>query len=153
MDWLFALHTGLLLSVGGSETNGAGEHVEAEALAQPAPWFAIGVVGSYGHYTGTNPDDEGPVVTHTVHVLEGGLRADLQSRYVFFGAGVLGQWRDDAASGFDQSFAGEVLLGGNVAHIGDYRVQLGLGAAASRPEDDWIFDLTLQLGVQYDAHL
>jgi hypothetical protein len=112
MDLLFALHAGILGSAGGSTTNGIGEHVEAEALVRREPWLAVGVVGSYGHFTGTNPDDDGPVMTNTVHILAGGLRAYLESKYLFLGVGALDQFRDDAGGGFQQTLAGEALHAG-----------------------------------------
>jgi hypothetical protein len=41
----------------------------------------------------------------------------------------------------------------HVAHIRDYRVQLVVDAAVSRPYgEDWAFDVTVEVGVQRAVH-
>jgi hypothetical protein len=146
--FLVALHGGAQLSLGDErDGSGLGPRFEVEALAQPVPWFSIGVVGSYYHFSDTLiGDGPGPTVTEHVTSLSTGIRAYVQSDHVFFGAGVLGEWRGDGE--FRQTFGPEIVVGGNVAHLGKYRVQVLLAASADRPTFDWVEDFSFQIGVQ-----
>lgn len=92
-------------------------------------------------------DGRGPTFTEHVTSLAAGIRAYVQSDHVFFGASVLSEWRGDGE--FRQTFGPELVFGGNVARIGEYRVQLLLTASADRPSGvDWVGDVSFQVGVQ-----
>ncbi len=148
--FLLALHGGAQLSIG-NETDGGGlgPRIEAEGLAQPVPWFSIGVVGSCYHFSDTlTADGPGPTFTEHVTSLAAGIRAYVQSDHVFFGAGIVSTWRNDSAPGFHQAFGPELVIGGNMARIGKYRVQVLLAASADRPTDDWAGHFSFQVGVQ-----
>ena len=135
---LLALHGGMLVSNGGNNTSGVGERIEAEALAQEASWFSFGAVGAYGHFSGTDPDAEGPgpFPDTPVHVLSGGLRAYVQSTS---SSSALACSASGATMSRSEAFtkaSAELVVGGNLATIGDYRVQLLLDASVARPTGD-----------------
>jgi hypothetical protein len=167
---LLALHGGAqttsFLGDGDDGSGYRGPRFEAEGLVQPKPWFAVGLAASYSHATERGPEPDvidGPdyEMTNAVTFASVGIRAYLESEYVFLGLGVWSTWDRDAFSAmgvtsnsWGRFISPDVIVGGNVSRFGDYRVQLMADAALARPgfADD-VIQLSVMLGVQRVSRL
>ena len=160
--FLLALHAGVQATSFQDDEGGyIGPRLEAEALLQPKSWFAVGLAGSYFHASerGPQPDViDGPdyEMTEATTFASVGARAYLQSSYVFLGVGLWNTWDRYAYSAkgatsinWDRFSTPELVIGSNVAHIGDYRVRVMADAAWSRLVSlDDVFEFSFLVGVQ-----
>jgi hypothetical protein len=160
--FLLALHAGVQATgFDGDESQYIGPRLEAEALLQPKSWFAIGLVGSYSHASDRGPEPDvidGPdyEMTEATTFASVGARAYLQSSYVFLGVGLWNTWDRYAYSAkgatsihWDRFSTPELVVGSNVAHIGDYRVRVMVDAAWSRLVSlDDVIEISFMVGVQ-----